>query len=589
VKDDEGQNAWIAQLWDGENGHRIHELRGHDSEVTAVAISPDAQWLFTGDRNGRCILWDRTTGEERRRFSDDGPVHAAVFLPDGKRLLTANDYRSVRHWQLPDGREIDALRLEHPGAVVSMSVSQDGQLALTSCTDGQVRLWDVDQATVVRTLPMRGGRAAVAENLRQAMQETGWDERQLAAASRVDEAAIAGLLAADRNGAPEVLASLAKALGIAPDRLVRIVVSVALSPDGATGLTVAAEDRVVRCWDLRDGREITYPLGQDRLGPFLDFGGRRRGIVWAAGFSQRGNQVATAGGDSARMWDLRRNALPDERELMVFSPHGSVASADISPDGRWVVTASWDQSARIWDARTGQTTRKLGRGEDSLADQHRGRVNGSVFSPDGQRILTVSDDGTAKLWNVGTWQLERTLSGHTGPVLHGAFSHDGSQVVTSSADKTARVWDAATGNERFVLRGHSLAVMQAAFSTDDHRLVTGSDDNTAIVWDLQQNPPAAVYTLKGHTAGISSVAFLPDPASTRILTGSKDYTAIVWDATTGQEIMTLKGHLQEVTAVGFSPDGRTALTGSRDGTAILWLTQGWREPAEEETATIPGR
>jgi hypothetical protein len=70
------------------------------------------------------------------------------------------------------------------------------------------------------------------------------------------------------------------------------------------------------------------------------------------------------------------------------------------------------------------------------------------------------------------------------------------------------------------------------------------------------------------------------------LTGSKDYTAILWDATTGQEIMTLKGHLQEVTAVGFSPDSRFALTGSRDGTAILWLTQGWREP-NTTNETVP--
>ncbi|MCL4205577.1 MAG: protein kinase [Pirellulaceae bacterium] len=587
VKDDQGQSGWIAQLWDGASGEQIRELRGHDSEVTAVAISPDAQWLFTGDRNGRCILWDRATGQERRRFSDDGPIHAAVFLPDGQRLLTANDYRSVRQWQLPDCREIDTLRLEHPGAVVSMSVSRDGRLALTSCTDGLVRLWDVDQATVVRSLPVRGGRAAVAENLRQAMQEVGWDERQLAVASRVDQAVIAELLAADRDGAPEILASLSKALEIAPDRLVRIVVSVTLSPDGETGLTVAAEDRVVRCWDLRDGREITFPQEQNRLGPFLDFGGRRRGIVWAASFSGQGNQVATAGGDSARLWDLRRAALPGERELMVFSPHGSVASADLSPDGRWVVTASWDRSARIWDAQTRQTVRKLGREQDSLADQHQGRVNGAVFSPDGQRILTVSDDGTAKLWTVGTWQLERTLSGHTGPVLHGAFSHDGTQIVTSSEDTTARLWDTATGKERLVLRGHDLAVLQAAFSTDDQRLVTGSDDNTAIVWDLQQNPPAKIHTLGGHTAGITSVAFLPDEMSTRILTGSKDYTAILWDATTGQEIMTLKGHLQEVTAVGFSPDSRFALTGSRDGTAILWLTQGWREPnATNETAPV---
>ncbi len=588
---DDGRSLWRARLWDAERGRLVHELMGHESEVTAVAVSPDSQWLFTGDRNGRCVLWDCQSGEQLQQFLDDDQINAAAFLPDGKRLLTASNYRAVRQWQLPEAREIDSLRMDHPDTVASMSVSRDGRLALTSCADGKVRLWDVDTAQVLRSIDMRGGRASLAENLRQAMKEIGWDEKQLADQSQVGRAIISGLLAADRDAAPETIASLAAALEIAPDALHRIVVSVAISPDGTTGLTVAAEDRVVRLWNLNDGREIPYPSGPNRLGAFLDFSGRR-GLVWSATFSPDGHQVATVGGDSARLWDLRRDMPAEERELMIFSPHGSVAWADISPDGRLLVTGSWDSSARIWDARTGQTIRKLGRELDVPEDEHQGRVNCAVFSPDGRWVLTSSDDQTAKLWSTDDWQLVRTLRGHTGPVTHGVFSHDGSRIVTSSEDKTARVWETATGEVQFVLEGHEFAVLQAAFSADDLRIVTGSDDNTAIVWDLASDPPQVVYTLKGHTAGVTSVAFspareLPDSdhaVSTRILTGSEDYTAILWDATTGQEILTLKGHTQEVTAAGFSPDGRLALTGSRDGTAILWLTERWGDRAEIETA-----
>ena len=81
--------------------------------------------------------------------------------------------------------------------------------------------------------------------------------------------------------------------------------------------------------------------------------------------------------------------------------------------------------------------------------------------------------------------------------------------------------------------------------------------------------------MKGHTASVTRWPFRRRLAR---LTGSEDYTAKLWDARTGREILTLSGHTQGVTAVAFSPAGHEALTASRDGTAILWLTQDWRQP-----------
>jgi len=202
-------------------------------------------------------------------------------------------------------------------------------------------------------------------------------------------------------------------------------------------------------------------------------------------------------------------------------------------------------------------------------------------------VVTASDDGTAKLWSTADWRLLRTLEGHTGAVLHAVFSHDSRRVLTASRDKTARIWDAATGQSLSVLAGHEWAVRHAAFSANGQWVITGSDDNSATVWKLGQNQPTILHHLKGHTAGVTSVAFSPEPEPTRILTGSEDYSAILWDAKTGQEVLTLKGHTQEVTSVAFAPDGKTVLTGSQDGTAILWLTTDWKQPAEQLAAGTP--
>ena len=82
-----------------------------------------------------------------------------------------------------------------------------------------------------------------------------------------------------------------------------------------------------------------------------------------------------------------------------------VSSAAYSPDGKQIVTASWDQTARIWDAATGQEVRTL--------SGHTDAVNSAAYSPDGQPIVTASDDGTARIWDAATGRKLRTLSGHT--------------------------------------------------------------------------------------------------------------------------------------------------------------------------------
>ena len=78
----------------------------------------------------------------------------------------------------------------------------------------------------------------------------------------------------------------------------------------------------------------------------------------------------------------------------------------------------------------------------------------AVFSPDGARIVTASDDDTARLWEAATGQELAVLRGHEGEVLSAVFSPDGARIVTASDDDTARLWEAATGQEIAVLRGH---------------------------------------------------------------------------------------------------------------------------------------
>jgi hypothetical protein len=119
-----------------------------------------------------------------------------------------------------------------------------------------------------------------------------------------------------------------------------------------------------------------------------------------------------------------------------------------------------------------------------LLKGHTDGVLSAAFSPDGQRVVTASRDNTARLWDAKSGTEIAVLKGHTKSVPSAAFSPDGKHVVTASNDNTARLWDAESGTEIAVLKGHTKSVQSAAFSPDGKRVVTASGDNTARLWDV---------------------------------------------------------------------------------------------------------
>ena len=279
-------------------------------------------------------------------------------------------------------------------------------------------------------------------------------------------------------------------------------------------------------------------------------------IVISAAYSPDGRRIVTASWDkTARIWDAATGA-----QLAVLSGHGGlVVSARYSPDGRRIVTASIDKTARIWDAATGAQL--------AVLSGHTRDLESAEYSPDGRRIVTASFDKTGRIWDAATGVQLAVFSGHGDVVSSAGYSPDGRHIVTAASDKTARIWDAATGAQLAVLCGHGGVVNAAGYSPDGRRIVTASDDKTVRIWDAATGTELAV--LAGRDDGpVGSAAYSPD--GHRIVTAPEDNTARIWDATTGALLGVLPGRDGIVISAAYSPDGRRIVTASADNTARVW-------------------
>jgi RNA polymerase sigma factor (sigma-70 family) len=322
-----------------------------------------------------------------------------------------------------------------------------------------------------------------------------------------------------------------------------------------------------------------------------------------------------------------------------------VTSVAYSPDGRWLATAAWDGTVRLWDSQTGEEVRRLDVpptrnykpaslreilfSPDNefvvVAQQAMPNEPGVIvwnrrsgervrefqalcaaFSPDGQQIACGGwDVGTPviRLYEFATGKLVREMRGHQTVVESLVFSPDGTTLFSrgrlprplrvgdvrerlGEMPDIVRVWDVATGTERRSgLQG--LVAEHVALSPDGRTLAASSSLHETATGGQRAR-------LIGHTNTVCAVAFSPDGRT--LASGSMDGTVRLWDLPSGKEVGRLGKEVPPfagrgwVLAVAFSPDGRTLASGGLDQTVHLWdvsrITGRRSEPAERSAADL---
>jgi hypothetical protein len=138
---------------------------------------------------------------------------------------------------------------------------------------------------------------------------------------------------------------------------------------------------------------------------------------------------------------------------------------------------------------------------------HSNWVRAVAITPDNKQVVSASSDNTLKLWDVATGEELATLTGHSDSVNAVAITPDNKQVVSASSDNTLKLWDVATGSERATLTGHSDSVNAVAITPDGKQAVSASWDNTLKLWDLATGDVVASF---GGDGALLGCAISPD-------------------------------------------------------------------------------
>ena len=507
-------------VWDVAGGGQVVTMAEPPGSLDQIAFSPDGSAVAAGGLNTRARVWDAATGRPRTPVLPTTlRVMHVAFSPDGLHVLTADNAGAARIWAanpLDSRTTVTPLLppLWHGTPVLHASFSPDGRRLLTACADGSVRLWDL-APWVPPAPPIHHHTPGVffppAFSPDGSRLLTFGDHRV-----RVWDAATG----ASRTPWLEHETAVACA---------------AFSPDGRRLATATGHMEVhsvpdvtyaAHVWDAATGQPVTPPLPHPGKVHKVAFSPDGRWVVTATGDYTRGSERAMAyGTGEVRLYDAATGQL-----LLSLAHPRPVLEVRFSPDGRRLVTGGGDDRARVWEVATPEgTVLPEGRLVATLPHQEGKEVWRVSFSLDGRRVLTAGFDHTARVWEAATGAPVAAPLKHGQRVWDAAFSPDGRRVLTGSLDRTAQLWDAETGRPLSPPLRHGGRIQDVRFSPDGQLALTVGDQY-ARVWDAA-NGQLLAPPLGSPTFVVARAAFAPDSRRlvTRVLGQGRFGWAQVWE------------------------------------------------------------
>jgi eukaryotic-like serine/threonine-protein kinase len=435
-----------VRIWDATNGTQVVPPLQHAREVMQVNFSPDGANVAARTLDGIVQLWSVRTGKLSFSPLRAGSfVNCAVFDQDGGRLLTASKDGTVRLWGLRFGGLAfspwkDPVRI--------LACSADGARLMAQDASGDIRVWD--------TLTWRQVFVSIPMTNQVVKAVLGQDETRLLVVASMSNSSSGSLEARvyePANGRTLCAAELT-------ERVTGVWASLRCTR------MASAKGKSIQVWDLTTGEPVWPPVV-------------RANLVREVTFSPDDSQFLNNCGSEVHLTETASG----KDKFPAFEHPCGVDHSEFSPDGRLFVTVCSDsllaeREARIWDAKSGVLLAAL---------KHRDGVRFAGFSPDGRWVATASEDQTARVWDVKTGHPLSPSLKHVAILRHVAFNSTTRWLATGSEDGTVRIWDWVNGQPLTAAIEHEGFVDRVQFLADGASLLSKTTTGATRLFRLPQD------------------------------------------------------------------------------------------------------
>ena len=547
-------------------------LRGHEGGCMWASYSTDGNYIISGasefTKSGTpdytIKIWSAADNSILFSLPHLKSVSCASFDNKDSYIVTAGHYnKNVYIWDIKTHQLVRTL--EQDGFVESAVFSADGKWVITSSLDNTIRKWNVEDGREVLT---------IREDVKGFLWALPSPNGKYIVSCSVDS----GVRVWDANTG-ELIKVLCRGTYEPP--------YAEYSPDGRfIGVAIGTQ---VTIWD------------SENLNQLLEMTVSRYDITMFA-FSPDGQTLAIADDEwLVGVWKLRYDYLTKSwkgDQIQNFTGHSmKIYSCRFCPDGKKVITASYDQTVRIWDI-----------------DEHivlesepgKGLLCHVEFSPNGKLMAAAYNDNVIRLFDTTNWELKGELLGHTDYPQSMYFDADGTRLVSTASDKTVRVWDIEESSLLHVFVLFDENASEAHFSPDGE-IIAFSAWEHIFVYDTKDWSLLHDIEIKG-TIGAKNMSFSPDGS---IFVVSQAASLLIYETRTCNLLKSVNlyprvikklsfdpigkyiyfidtntlcriyvetlsnieefdGHTSDVIRYAFSPDMQYVATGSQDNTVRVW-------------------